>query len=77
MGKRLAAVHAATAASSTTAPSWDAAEISLVTVTFSPCCRPPRDGSLPSINAVAIGGEADMPRPSAPYQSDAIDPQAT
>jgi hypothetical protein len=30
--------------------------------------------SQPNINLVAIGGEADMPRPPAPYQSDAIDP---
>src|SRR5260370_28958949 len=33
-----------------------------------------RDSSQPNINSVAIGGEADMSRPTAPHQSDATDP---
>src|SRR6266478_5014816 len=33
-----------------------------------------RDSSQPNINSVAIGGEADMSRVSAPHQSDANDP---
>jgi len=33
-----------------------------------------RVSSQPKINSVAIGGEADMPRPPAPYRSDANDP---
>jgi hypothetical protein len=61
MGKRLAAVHAATAASSTTAPSWDAVAISLVTVTFSPCCRPLRD-SHGRLNLCPLSGVVSMGR---------------
>jgi isoquinoline 1-oxidoreductase subunit alpha len=34
----------------------------------------PRVISLRCQSSDAIGGEADMPRPPAPYQSDAIDP---
>jgi hypothetical protein len=36
-----------------------------------------RDSSRRCIDSVPSGGEADMPRPSAPYQSDAIDPEPT
>jgi hypothetical protein len=36
-----------------------------------------RDSSLRRTDLVAIGDEADMPRPPAPYQSDATDPEPT
>src|SRR2546430_6129673 len=36
-----------------------------------------RVSSQPSINSVAIGGEADMPRPPAPYRCDATGPKLT
>ena len=43
------------AGSLTTRPSWDAGGATTTSIS-SRRCRPPRDGSLSSINSVAIGG---------------------